>query len=119
MHDSLSALGVGFVEQLHRLPRARAPPRAPHTSADLHDATGVACRSELGVSGRDVTQFGREHGVGCIGLYEIVDPRCAAAVFRPLEWHEPERRNGAEYGEWRIDDPLRMKKMTWRIVRDS
>jgi hypothetical protein len=64
---------------------AHAAARAEQTGANLHQAARITGRNELGMRGRDVSHFGREHGIRGIRLDEIVDPGGATAVLRAVE----------------------------------
>jgi hypothetical protein len=92
---------------------------AEQAGADLHQAPRIARGNELGVSGGDISQLGRQHGIRRIRLDEIVNPRRAATVLRAFEWYQLQLGYAAENGKWRIADALSMEEVTRGIVRDA
>src|SRR5262245_57456850 len=70
---------VTLVEELDGVYDARLRARANESRSNLHHATRIPARDELGVRRRDVRQFPIEHAIRRLGLNEIVDPGAAAA----------------------------------------
>src|SRR5690348_4525123 len=102
---------VGAVQQLHRVHHPRGARRATEARADLHQAPWIASGDECRARRVDVAQLRRQYGVRCLWLDEVVDPSRTAAVLGTRKGNELEFRNGAQNGERRIDDALRMKQV--------
>src|SRR5688500_10565008 len=87
--------------------------------SNLHQTAGISGCNERRAGRFDVRELGFEHGIGCIGLDEIVDAGAAAALIRVMKRNQLEPWYRRQHGKRRLTDALRVEEMTRRVVGDA